>query len=57
MIDYKEICLQTAGIVHETGKFIMKEFDSFDKTRTQVKGLHDLVSYVDTESEKYLSKT
>jgi len=54
MIDYKEICLQTAGIVHETGKFIMKEFDSFDTTRTQVKGLHDLVSYVDTESEKIL---
>ena len=54
MIDYKEICLQTASAVHETGKFIMKEFGRFDKTRTEIKGLHDLVSYVDTGSEEML---
>jgi myo-inositol-1(or 4)-monophosphatase len=54
MIDYKKICLQTVDAVHETGEFIMKEFAGFDISMTEVKGLHDLVSYVDKGSEEML---
>ena len=54
MIDYKNTCNEIINIVHKTGEFILQEFDGFDITRAEIKGLHDLVSYVDKGSEKML---
>jgi myo-inositol-1(or 4)-monophosphatase len=54
MIDYKDICRKIESAVRETGQFIKKESEGFDIRRTESKGLHDFVSYVDKESEKML---
>jgi myo-inositol-1(or 4)-monophosphatase len=54
MIDYKDICSKIESAARETGKFIKKESEGFDISRTESKGLHDFVSYVDKESEKML---
>lgn len=54
MIDYRKICYQAADIIRETGDFIIKELSKFDKSRTEVKGLNDFVSYVDRGSEAIL---
>jgi len=40
--------------VLETAMFISEEALVFDRSRTEIKGLHDLVSYVDRGSEKML---
>jgi myo-inositol-1(or 4)-monophosphatase len=49
-----EICDDIVNAVQETEKFISKESVKFDKSRTEIKGLHDFVSYVDKGSEKML---
>ena len=54
MNDYKKICTELEAAVRETGEFILKESEGFDISRTETKGLHDLVSYVDKGSEKML---
>jgi len=54
MTDYKKICTDIEVVVRETAKFILKESEGFDITRTETKGLHDFVSYVDKGSEKML---
>jgi myo-inositol-1(or 4)-monophosphatase len=54
MIDYKKICAEVEAAARETGKFILKESEGFDISRTETKGLHDFVSYVDKGSEKML---
>ena len=54
MIHLKEICNDIVNAVQETEKFISKESVKFDKSRTEIKGLHDFVSYVDKGSEKML---
>jgi myo-inositol-1(or 4)-monophosphatase len=56
MIDYKDICSKTESAAREAGMFIRKESGGFDISRTENKGLHDFVSYVDKESEKMLVK-
>jgi len=43
-------------VATETGKFILAESEVFDIRRTEKKGLHDLVSYVDKRSEEMLVK-
>lgn len=50
--DYRELCLQVAEIARVTGLFMAEERKSFDDTKIEHKGLHDLVSYVDKESER-----
>jgi myo-inositol-1(or 4)-monophosphatase len=49
---YKELCLFTCDVARATGKFMAEERKSFDDTKIENKGLHDLVSYVDKESEE-----
>jgi myo-inositol-1(or 4)-monophosphatase len=51
MMDYKELCLATCQIARESGKFMSNERLNFDVSMIEHKGLHDLVSYVDKESE------
>lgn len=48
------ICHNLAQICKEAGAFIRKEAQGFDSSRVEHKGLHDLVSYVDKETEKLL---
>jgi myo-inositol-1(or 4)-monophosphatase len=54
MVDCKKICEEIEIAVRETAKFILKESDRFDISRTESKGLHDFVSYVDKGSEEIL---
>lgn len=54
MVDLKKLCGEIVGAVTETEQFILQESGRFDISRTEIKGLHDLVSYVDKGSEKML---
>ena len=45
---------EVSRIVEKTGAYIRREAQSFSPEAIQVKGLHDLVSYVDKEAEKQL---
>ncbi|HET7733753.1 MAG TPA: inositol monophosphatase family protein, partial [Paludibacter sp.] len=49
---YKELTLATCEIARTSGRFMAEERKSFDSSKIETKGLHDLVSYVDKESEK-----
>ncbi|MDR3651428.1 MAG: inositol monophosphatase family protein [Paludibacter sp.] len=49
---YQQLTLATCEIAREVGEFIAEERKSFDASMIETKGLHDLVSYVDKESEK-----
>lgn len=49
---HKELCLFTCEIARSAGKFMAEERKRFDVSMIETKGLHDLVSYVDKESEK-----
>ncbi len=48
---YKELCLQACEIARESGKIMAEERKNFDPEKIENKGMHDLVSYVDKESE------
>jgi len=52
--DLALVCQQVVLLAKETGKFIAKEAAAFDKAHIEYKGLNDLVSYVDKETEKLL---
>ena len=56
MTDYKSIVNEAVNAARETGGFILRESEGFDISRTELKGLHDLVSYVDKGSEEMLVK-
>lgn len=43
-------------IIHNAGKFILEESKRFDKSNIQHKNTYDLVSYVDIQTEKYLTE-
>lgn len=43
---------QVATVARRAGQFIRQEAVGFDRGRIEQKGLHDLVSYVDQESER-----
>jgi myo-inositol-1(or 4)-monophosphatase len=49
--NYKNLCLQVCEIARESGKIMAEERKNFDPLKVENKGLHDLVSYVDKESE------
>lgn len=53
-MELKEICISVEKIAAETSAFIMKESEGFDTSQIKSKGVHDLVSYVDTTAEKML---
>jgi len=49
---YKELCLFSCDVARSTGTFMAEERKNFDTSKIETKGLHDLVSYVDKESEQ-----
>lgn len=53
-IDFEEIRTLAEPIVRRAGDYIRSQFVVFDRSRTEQKGLHDYVSYVDKQSEKIL---
>lgn len=57
---YQQLCIATCEIARNVGRFMAEERKTFNDSKIENKGLHDLVSYVDKESEKqiieYLSK-
>lgn len=54
MTDFKTIVDGAVTAARYAGEFILREAEGFDKTKTENKGLHDLVSYVDKSSEEML---
>lgn len=54
MTDLKQITEQVISLVKEVGEFIRTERKTFSYSNVEVKGLNDLVSYVDKTSEKLL---
>jgi myo-inositol-1(or 4)-monophosphatase len=52
--DFTQISLDLAALCRETARFIRQEAAGFDRSRVEFKGRHDLVSYVDQETEKLL---
>jgi len=53
-LDYELLCTKVIAITRLTGNFIRKESMNFDVDRIELKGLNDLVSYVDKNAEKQL---
>ncbi|MGY2130712.1 inositol monophosphatase family protein [Hymenobacter sp. HD11105] len=53
-MDYNALSLQVADIARRAGQFIRQEAANFDLASVEHKGLHDMVSYVDQQSEKQL---
>jgi myo-inositol-1(or 4)-monophosphatase len=51
MIDLLKILNQTKAVAEEAGAFIRKERQFFDVKNVELKGLNDLVSYVDKQAE------
>ena len=56
MIEYEKVCLKVCQLVRQTGVFIQDEGLNFNRDKIEVKGVHDLVSYVDKEAEQQLVK-
>jgi myo-inositol-1(or 4)-monophosphatase len=52
--DYNQLSLDLATLCRETAQFIRREAATFDRGKVELKGVHDLVSYVDQETEKLL---
>ena len=53
-INLKELTLSVCSIAREAGAFMANERNSFDDSKIEHKGLHDLVSYVDKSSEELI---
>ncbi|OON70996.1 inositol monophosphatase family protein [Hymenobacter sp. CRA2] len=51
-MDFIQLSLEVAELARRAGQFIRQEAANFDRGRVENKGLHDMVSYVDQESEK-----
>ena len=54
MTDYLALSHQVAALCRTTAQFILHEAKTFDPNTIEHKGLHDMVSYVDQESERRL---
>ena len=53
-MDYNQLSFQLAAVTRHAGQFIRQEATTFDRSKVETKGLHDLVSYVDKDTEKLL---
>ena len=53
-MDFPQLSHDLAALCRTTAQFIRQEAATFDRTRVEQKGLHDLVSYVDQETERRL---
>ncbi|WP_205501324.1 inositol monophosphatase family protein [Rufibacter psychrotolerans] len=54
MTDIAALRDQVVALTKEVGQFILQEFTNFDRSRLELKGLNNLVSYVDKEAEERL---
>ncbi|MCB2380527.1 inositol monophosphatase [Hymenobacter sp. BT635] len=54
MTDFTQLSFGLAEVCRRAGQFIRQEAASFDRSRVEMKGKHDLVSYVDQETERLL---
>ena len=54
MTDLTQLSLGLAAVCRRAGGFIRQEAASFDRSKVEQKGVHDLVSYVDQETERLL---
>ncbi|TGE20775.1 inositol monophosphatase [Hymenobacter aquaticus] len=54
MTDFTPLSLGLADVCRRAGQFIRQEAAAFDRSRVETKGKHDLVSYVDQETERRL---
>ncbi|MDN5204470.1 inositol monophosphatase family protein [Fulvivirgaceae bacterium BMA10] len=54
MLIFEEILPKALDLTKSVGKFIRKESLSFDRSHIELKGLNDLVSYVDKKAEEQL---
>ena len=54
MTDFTQLSLDLADLCRTTALFIRQEASTFDRTKIEHKGVHDLVSYVDQEAERRL---
>jgi myo-inositol-1(or 4)-monophosphatase len=54
MKDLAILCEKTVEITKNVGEFIRQESLGFDLSKIEIKGMNDLVSYVDKEAEKAL---
>jgi len=54
MIDYKHICHAVCDIAREAGDFIRQHVGSIQTENIDVKGQHDLVTFVDEGAEKLI---
>ena len=52
--DLTQLSLDLAALCRRTAQFISQEAATFDRGKVEHKGLHDLVSYVDQETERRL---
>ena len=52
--DYLALSQQLAALCRDTAQFIRQEAAAFDRSKIEHKGTHDLVSYVDQETERRL---
>ena len=53
-IDFTQLSRDLAALCRTTAGFIRQEATTFDRATVEHKGLHDLVSYVDQETERRL---
>lgn len=53
-MDFTQLSLELADVCRQAGQFIRQEAATFDRARVEHKGLHDLVSYVDKQTEQML---
>ncbi|WP_299706403.1 inositol monophosphatase family protein [uncultured Pontibacter sp.] len=53
-MNLQQLCQNANVIVRRVGAFIKHEAENFDKSRVEMKGFNNLVSYVDKEAEQQL---
>jgi myo-inositol-1(or 4)-monophosphatase len=53
-LDFTQLSQDLAALCRTTAGFIRQEATTFDRAKVEHKGLHDLVSYVDQETERKL---
>jgi myo-inositol-1(or 4)-monophosphatase len=53
-MNLEQLCQNANIIVRRVGAFIKREAENFDRSKVEMKGFNNLVSYVDKEAEKQL---
>ncbi len=50
-MNYQELTFSVCEIARNVGNFMAEERKTFDDSKIEIKGVHDLVSYVDKTAE------